>query len=667
MKKSFLLKIYYVLFSIITFLFILPSCNNKIETKSYSKPAPVQLDSITLWLKNYEHVNDKKYSSVFTSHLKKQMEANNLDSVFKIIQYTTDAISSNYSYDTSIIDQVKNILWAQDKNLSPRYRTCIYNNLAKIFQNLEAHDSSILYAHKGMVKIEDYVTALNVGQLYNTLSSCYIIKAKYDSAILYGHKAEALFTEQKIAQGLGACYDNLSGLYGNLKDYKNEDLYLNKAITIAKEANIENGILVSYINRMGTKIERDDNKGALADADTIMKYYRQFKVTEPMLSIIVYSAKSLLTNINGDKVASKKYLDTAQVFLKQQPEYEQLDFYRLALLEQCKTDNNIASHKALFEDMLIKSQEQQNYKSINNIADLYYQEALKKKNYQEALKYKNMLIDANDSTRKEHQQQLVFDLDKKYQTAKKEKTIAEQNSKLENSKFQITILLSSLIGLSLITIAFFTYRKRKEAQAETKRQEEFTYQLIQTTEDERGRIASELHDGINHELLTVKNQLAQGKQIQVNDVEKIINDVRLLSRDLHPALFDTIGLAASIEALCERMTNEAGLFTTCEIEYTSKLNKRSELQLYRIIQEALNNTLKHGKANAAKVTLTTINNSVSLEVKDNGEGFNVAEQINSPKSFGLQSLLQRAKSIAGKLNIESTHQGTSISILIPAQ
>jgi signal transduction histidine kinase len=87
--------------------------------------------------------------------------------------------------------------------------------------------------------------------------------------------------------------------------------------------------------------------------------------------------------------------------------------------------------------------------------------------------------------------------------------------------------------------------------------------------------------------------------------------------------------------------------------------------LYRIIQEALNNTLKHGKANAAKVHFKCTENHLKIEIKDNGSGFDVNEQLKNPKSFGLQSILQRAKAIMAKININSTEKGTTILIEIP--
>jgi len=169
---------------------------------------------------------------------------------------------------------------------------------------------------------------------------------------------------------------------------------------------------------------------------------------------------------------------------------------------------------------------------------------------------------------------------------------------------------------------------------------------------------------VNHELLTLKNQATNGKLANAKELEKVINEVRQVSRDLYPAMFDNIGLAASIEALCERMT-EAGLFTSCDINYTLKLSKRNELQLYRIIQEALNNTLKHAKADAAKVTIDTVGNELQVEIKDNGIGFNTEEKMNSSSSFGIQSLMQRARAIGGKSSLESDASGTKLILKTP--
>jgi two-component system, NarL family, sensor kinase len=254
--------------------------------------------------------------------------------------------------------------------------------------------------------------------------------------------------------------------------------------------------------------------------------------------------------------------------------------------------------------------------------------------------------------------------EKKIDTAKKEKIIQTQKNKLTKSYFYISLLIALALIAMILYWVYSLRKKRNNALLEANRQEQFTFQLFQNTEEERSRIANELHDSVNHDLLNIKNNLINGKTIDANEVANVIEEVRNISRNLHPAILETVGLEASIEYLCERIS-EIGLFTTCDIYYTQKLSKNKELQLYRIIQEALSNTLKHGKANAAKVILTAENNSLHLEVKDNGNGFDVAEQLNNPKSFGLQSIMQRAKAIAAKININSNTNGTIILLKIP--
>jgi len=90
------------------------------------------------------------------------------------------------------------------------------------------------------------------------------------------------------------------------------------------------------------------------------------------------------------------------------------------------------------------------------------------------------------------------------------------------------------------------------------------------------------------------------------------------------------------------------------------------LQLFRIVQESIKNTLKHAAANAIKVSLFEVNNQLQLEIKDNGKGFDVAKILASGNSFGLNSIIARSKSVEGIVSISSIpHQETLIKIILP--
>lgn len=230
---------------------------------------------------------------------------------------------------------------------------------------------------------------------------------------------------------------------------------------------------------------------------------------------------------------------------------------------------------------------------------------------------------------------------------------------LKNKNLYLLSLGLALLAIGLLVFLYLLYRRRAEERKEGARQEQFTYLLLQNEEEERKRIAADLHDGINHELLGLKNKLLLRKPVVPEEVERIITSVREVSRNLYPALFESVGLTASIEALCEGMTR-VGFFTTCEIHYQLLLSKEVELQVYRIVQEALANVAKHAKAEACKITIKTQAQQLWVEIKDNGKGFDAGKWRQGKTSFGLQSMAQRAKAMKAVLSIESGAGGTVI-------
>lgn len=238
----------------------------------------------------------------------------------------------------------------------------------------------------------------------------------------------------------------------------------------------------------------------------------------------------------------------------------------------------------------------------------------------------------------------------------------ERESRIQSELKQHNMLLigMAMVGLLLALLGVLWQRRKKES-IERKRQQDFTRLLLQKEEDERRRIATDLHDGVNHELLALKNNLLLQKPVGPEDVEGVITSVREVSRNLYPALFESVGLTASVEALCERFT-KAGFFTTCDLEYTSSLTREEELQVYRIIQEALNNVAKHANAEAARITMKDTGGNFYLEVKDNGKGFDTVAVLKERSSFGLQSIQQRAATISATLSVNSSSSGTVIQL-----
>ena len=289
---------------------------------------------------------------------------------------------------------------------------------------------------------------------------------------------------------------------------------------------------------------------------------------------------------------------------------------------------------------------------------------LSSKNYTEMSLYHKKFNILNDKYRSSEYLNKIHSIENKYKLSQKEKLLLIKTSQIKEQKAWIVFLILSLWIIGSIIVIYGFWQRQKLMQKEQKQHDSFTQRLFEDIEAERERIAHDLHDGINHELLSLKRGL--NEPMSRNNIDKIIGDIREICRNLHPVMLKNIGLRLSVETLCEQFSDSNTLFISYEIEDTKHLlSPNEELQIFRIIQEALVNTAKYAEASVAKVSILKEKEHIMIEIRDNGKGFNVEESLNSATAFGLPSILQRAKNIKAKANIESSSKGTIIQIFIP--
>lgn len=250
----------------------------------------------------------------------------------------------------------------------------------------------------------------------------------------------------------------------------------------------------------------------------------------------------------------------------------------------------------------------------------------------------------------------------KYQQEKSKISTQLYQERLNNERQKNYILVGTLVAFASLVTSYLLWQRQRQLKREKEINLGYTKQLLQNMEEERKRIAHDLHDSINYELLSLKKSvhLPQAEE----KIDQIINDIRIISRNLRPALFDKIGLVPNLEQLIERLQEQHNLLISTEIDYGSFLKTDEELQLYRIVQEALTNVVKYAKAYAAKITLHETPEKVRLVVEDNGIGFDVAKTLTSTTSFGLHNIMERSRIIGGTTKIQSSTQGTVIAIEI---
>jgi PAS domain S-box-containing protein len=205
-----------------------------------------------------------------------------------------------------------------------------------------------------------------------------------------------------------------------------------------------------------------------------------------------------------------------------------------------------------------------------------------------------------------------------------------------------------------------------------------SHMLLRAQEEERRRVAREMHDQLGQELIALKMNLqtaradssvgARRLTDSTTIVEQLIEQVRDLSLELHPAVLDDVGLAAALEWLCARQSERSGVPIEVRGERPlPRLTREAEAALFRIVQEAISNALKHAHARGVTVTLRQDTDRLEITVEDNGCGFEpeVAERRDRD-SLGLISMRERAELIGAAFNVRShPGEGTRIEVRLP--
>ncbi|MGH9834601.1 MAG: ligand-binding sensor domain-containing protein [Blastocatellia bacterium] len=231
------------------------------------------------------------------------------------------------------------------------------------------------------------------------------------------------------------------------------------------------------------------------------------------------------------------------------------------------------------------------------------------------------------------------------------------------------------LGVAGVIFAAFKYRVTQIERRQSA-QQAFSRQLIESQEGERKRIAAELHDGLGQNLLVVKNRALLGLSqpddgaraiAQLNEISTAVSqsleEVRQIAANLHPYQLDRLGLTKAIEAMTRKVAAAAELDIATEIDNIDGLfDAKAEINLYRIVQESLNNIVKHSAADAASVVIKRAAQSVTVAIHDNGKGFAAGDL---KPGFGLTGIAERARMLGGAHAIDSIPgKGATVTLTI---
>lgn len=627
-----------------------------------------QIDSINNWLLNDKNYADKEaYRKVFLKHFDEAIGQKNYDQAKKLLLTYGDMLFSFYAYDSLYHHTLDNFINKYNQELANDTISAglFYYQANQYYVNNQT-EMTKQWALKGLSKSTFANSDGMIIRFKNLIGLYYTQKSQPDSAIQTFMEIIPLAEKQKDYARLGSLYNNVAYCY--------DMLYApNESARMYKKA-AENFLLAKDTANYFALQSTYANNQIVFKRDTL----KTIRLIDSSLAVFTkfHQAKGM-DSCNADYILAFKYFlskeyDKAEYFIERSTKYlksvnnEELLPYNLnleTLIYFAKYNRLKDAQKveALAKELLAG----ENYYDAVELYHLLYENALTEHNYKGALEFRNKEVSLSDSLTVNNQKGQLFEFEKKYESQKKEQEILNQKNVIAKKNTFIALLITSLAGLVLIITIYYLWQRQKLLRQEKTNSMNFTKQLLENTEEERKRIASDLHDSISHELLNLKSIFSQDLSVVNRKIDTIINDIRGISRNLHPVMFDKIGLVPNVEQLVERIQNQNNFFISTDIVYTGLLTSADELQIYRIIQEALTNIIKYAKAHAAKITVLEGNDKIVIEIRDNGKGFDVKQALNSGKAFGLHNIIERSRVIGGEASISSSSEGTIITINIP--
>lgn len=549
--------------------------------------------------------------------------------------------------------------------------TYILNQKGQVSNGLELNKEALAFARKKGTDQNQADCLFNVGSSYNNLGN-------FDKALQYYLEAARIFERLNDKRTLVTVYDNIGGVYTNSKQYNKALDYHNKAYREALELEDNNGLAKVLINKGIT--EHLLRKNELAQNDLEYGLNLSISIHEPYLQSIAY--KTL-----------------AEIFIQQNRFQKALTYARKAYQLGLEIKSNYAQSEALKSltasfDALGMSDSTIHYGKMalnfgvenqysNDISALYQflaQAYEQKDDFEKALLYQKKFKTISDSVLNEEIAVKMQRIQNEFKEAKSENEILNLQSAKRKQQVIITGLVVGLLLIVslmvLVSKAGKSRRKRIEQEIHNLKNAEdlkAAQIILQTQEEERLRIAKDLHDGLGGLLsgikLTLQNsengKLQKHEENALGQLDSAINEMRRISHSMMPEALVKFGLVDALTDVCKNLENSKQFLLSYQFfGFKKRLSSELETNLYRIVLELLNNAIKHSNANEIYLQMILQDDEIAVTIEDDGVGFE-KEILHSSSGIGYRNIASRLKLINGTIDVQTeVKHGTTINIEI---
>lgn len=526
---------------------------------------------------------------------------------------------------------------------------------------------------------------LGIAALYNKIGIVHQQKRNLASALEATLKALKIYEHKGLEQYAAYCLNNIAILYHDQGNYEKSIEYHKKIINYRRKSQNSYDLGASYLNLGNVIFGGGNTDKGLVYFDSALTILKQYPEKEGLASAL--SSMGAAYNSLGQYQNALNHLKQAYQIRRKQGNETYITTTQLNLGNTHIQLNNYKLGKQMLDSALISAKKigiKEHIKQAYHFLASYYEDV--GEYYQSLTSFKNFTlysdsINNSEINEKIAEMQTRFDTEKKEQEIEKlsqEKIIKDLTIREKNNQLLI-VTLALIVVLISAFIFYQVYRnkqKQKLTQAIIDEQKRGLKAVITATENERQRIAKDLHDGIGQVLSGIKLSLSTyteslpANKIDtynnvLNTVDEACTEVRSISHQMMPKALKEKGLIVAIEDMLNKTlqaTNIQHKFFSAGIT-NQRFEEALEIGLYRIAQELINNIIKHSGATEVNVQISKTKNHLVLLVEDNGKGFKFE---NESGGLGLMNIKSRANTFNGEINYETKlNQGTVATIRVP--
>ena len=504
--------------------------------------------------------------------------------------------------------------------------------------------------------------------------------AKFDEALQYYLKALSIAEARNDLAFIGLAHNCLGVVYVTINDLARARHHHQQALSFRLKTQNHAEIFSSYEN-LGI-IKREEKQ-----YDSALHFYRKgaehaVKAGDSSALAFVYNDMGAGYSFLGNYDEAEKYLKASIDIRERTREGLELAYTYNYLGENYERKKDLKTAEYYIRKALSTAKETENnkqtYEALESLSDFFARNA----RYDSAYRYAVLFRRFRDSVSGEAQKKIIAELNTRYETTQKERRIQQQEYEISKRNYWLGgVSLLLVLGTSLL---YNTNRKQKlkrEAAFQAnmlQQQKQASQAIMEAEENERARIASDLHDGIgqmmsaaNLNLSSLKTGLSFPDPQSEQDFDRIVSlvdescrELRNVSHNIMPNALLKGGLASALRDFIHKIDHR-----TIKVNiYTDGLHERldvnTETILYRIIQECVNNVIKHAKANSLDITVIRDDQEISVTVEDNGIGFDTQNQPDG--GIGLKNIRSRVNYLRGTVEWDSAPgKGTVVAINIP--